>query len=308
MRHAFLKLANGRHIRRGFLAAVCVLVLSVLMARMAGAQPDPHTDARLQLAVHLEIGETTLEAVTKALSEQTGMQVEAAVYLRPRKLILQLAGVSITTALDTLAELYDWRWIMPSPGHVLLTRKRVQLPPNVAAVAPAIQAALPVDIRRFFGIGVPIDQIPVDQHPAAFANRTKFSEPWEYGETLKARMMDRLKGRSQRELQLLSPSPGSPLLPEQGKYEGAKLYYPQWTVRQRDAMMIWMLINVTESNSSDVLLGTLPPFVLDINAAHLEVQGTYLFVRSRILFDGGKLEHSESFGVQMPKDEPLSIP
>ncbi len=72
--------------------------------------------------------------------------------------------------------------------------------------------------------------------------------------------------------------------------------------------MLWMLLEVMESNNSHVLLRTLPPFVQDINTAHLEIQGIYLYVRSRILFDGGKLEHSEAFGVPVPADAPLTPP
>ena len=120
---------------------------------------------QLQTRVHCQTGTVTLQKVMQFLSEQTHLTIEAAVFLADRRLNVNVPDMSAEEVLDTLAELYDWRWFAPTPGHILLTRKRPVIPEKVADVPAAIQSVLPMDFRVYTGIDVPLDKLPAYANP-----------------------------------------------------------------------------------------------------------------------------------------------
>lgn len=69
------------------------------------------------------------------------------------------------TALDTLAELNDWRWFSPDKDSVMLTRKRVRIPQTLADLPTCLISALPNDYRTFLGIGVAMKDLPENVIP-----------------------------------------------------------------------------------------------------------------------------------------------
>jgi hypothetical protein len=132
-------------------------VLSVLLAWCLPVEAEAAGD-KLAKTVLLRLGTTTLEKVTAALSEQTGLRVEVSDYLRERRLIVQMEGLSARAALDSLAELYEWEWREWKPDHILLMRRDTPLPREVAQIPPAVQSALSREFRRFLGIGMTLEE------------------------------------------------------------------------------------------------------------------------------------------------------
>ena len=114
----------------------------------------------LASSTHLNMGATTLKAVTQALSAQTGLRVQTETYLEERNLVVELKNVTAQNALDSLAELNDWRWFSPEKGVVMLTRKRAPLPQSLSDLPVCMSAALPADYRVFLGVGVPKKDLP----------------------------------------------------------------------------------------------------------------------------------------------------
>ena len=161
---------NVRTDLKGLNRAV-LLGLSLLLTGLHSAAAQTHSvstpemAARISTKVNLSLGLTTLEKVTQSLSAQTGLSIEASTYLRDRKLIIQMKDMSAAAALNSLAELNDWQWMEVKENHLLITRPTINRPQNVPEISRAIQAALPKDFRRYMGIGVPVDDLPLIDNP-----------------------------------------------------------------------------------------------------------------------------------------------
>ena len=94
------------------------------------------------------------------MATQTGLQIQTEPYLETRKLVVELDSLTGQIALDTLAELNDWRWFSPEKGIIRLTRKRVRMPQTLADLSACMIAALPADYRAFLGVGVAKQDLP----------------------------------------------------------------------------------------------------------------------------------------------------
>lgn len=134
----------------GWLVLLCGgSLLAPLAAQNAPGEAD---EAKLDTAVNLRLGETMLPAVMKAISEQTGLQVEAAEYLHERRLTVWMQGVTARAALDALSQLYDWTWYKTDTGRYRLARRTMRAPRRLADVSSYLQAALPRDIRTYLAL------------------------------------------------------------------------------------------------------------------------------------------------------------
>jgi hypothetical protein len=155
-----------------------IATLAVLLSMCAGAGraqvqslEKDETDARLKMHVHLSLGKTTVARATAALSTQTGLTVTAADFLQKRTLIVQLDNVSAGAALAALAELNDWTWYETQPNHILLTRRKLRLPPEPDNITPLMQATMPADLREYIGIARPVEDVrQIIQKPRLFDN------------------------------------------------------------------------------------------------------------------------------------------
>lgn len=126
---------------------------TVPAVKTPAALSDAETAARLKMPIRLQLGAASVQQVMETLSEQTGLVITAAEYLREREVTMQMEGVTARVALDALAQLYDWKWYDLGAGHLRLAHATRQPPRSLAQFAPAFAACLPKDIRTFVFIG-----------------------------------------------------------------------------------------------------------------------------------------------------------
>jgi hypothetical protein len=135
--------------RHATLYAMAVVWVGISLPSFGQPQPPDTDDARLDAPVTLTLGETTLGRVMTQLSSQTGLTLQAADYLRQRRLIVQMEGLTAREALDALAELHDWTWSRVEPGRYLLKRKVARRPGRLEDIPIAMQTGLPRDLRTW---------------------------------------------------------------------------------------------------------------------------------------------------------------
>lgn len=114
----------------------------------------------LQTPIHLHLGTTTMQAAAQALAAQTGLHIQVDNCLQARKLLVEMDNLTAQDALDTLAELGDWRWFRKEDGTIWLARKRVVIPQTIADLPACLRAALPRDYRTFLGVSVELKDLP----------------------------------------------------------------------------------------------------------------------------------------------------
>ncbi len=127
------------------LAALVCLAAAPDRAQAQAAASD--TAAKLNVKVHLSSGAVTLPQIMQALSAQSGLNIEAADYLRERRLVAQMDGLTVRNALDALAELNDWAWHDRGAGHIVITRLAPPGRQEPSNVPLRMRFALPRDVR-----------------------------------------------------------------------------------------------------------------------------------------------------------------
>jgi hypothetical protein len=98
-----------------YLGMGCLLLTAPAAPVRAQEQPIPDYALKLAQTVHLTLGKTTLAAALAALSKQTGIQIDAAEYLKDRVLIVQMESLNGRAALDALTALNDLKWSAIGP-------------------------------------------------------------------------------------------------------------------------------------------------------------------------------------------------
>jgi len=68
-------------------------------------------------------------------------------------MIVQLDKLSARAALDSLAECHDWVWRETEKGVIVVERPHIPVPSSLLDVSGASARAIPLDMRRFIGIG-----------------------------------------------------------------------------------------------------------------------------------------------------------
>ena len=110
------------------------------------------TKRRLEVTrIQLRLGQTTLASALTSLSEQTAIRVEAAEYLRNRRLVLFIGDMPAAAALDMICQANGWVWHESRSGGVILERPHPKNPRGFSQVVTAIRSCLPSDWKRYFG-------------------------------------------------------------------------------------------------------------------------------------------------------------
>jgi len=138
-------------------------IVGILLAMSSASAQTTHTEqaaTKLKTLVHMPSGSLTLGHAVSALSEQTGLTIEADTYLNDRRLIVRLKEMSAADVLNALATLNGYVWRETENEHILLTRLRPSTPRAISEVPAAVRAVIPFDFVRFFGVGVPDDELP----------------------------------------------------------------------------------------------------------------------------------------------------
>ena len=137
----------------GAVLAAALLTLSGASAARAQNVLSPATTEKLHHPIVLQSGSITLEVIAAQLSQQTGLQIEAAPYLSRHRLTLQCEGDSAESVLGTLAELNEWQWQEVDKGRIVISRALGRKPRGVADIPAAVQRSMPLDARRYLHVG-----------------------------------------------------------------------------------------------------------------------------------------------------------
>jgi hypothetical protein len=154
------------------------LVLNALAAPLqAQEKPAPDYAPKLAQAVRLTLGKTTLAEALEALSKQTGIQIDAAEYLKDRVVIVQMDGITGRTALNALTALNDLKWSAIGPNHLVVDRPASGRPESITQVPDLIAKALPKDIRDCLLVGIPHNKGWEFAEVDAFKRKSDFEYP-----------------------------------------------------------------------------------------------------------------------------------
>lgn len=144
-----------------FILLFCALSWAVSMQLPVHGQdlpaPSKGEEAGFARTVRLTPGKTTIARTVAALSEQTGLKIEAADYLRGRTITVLMQDIPARDALTALAELNNLRWRKTDAGRYLLTRRRQPVIRTIDDLAQALQQSLPDDWQRFISTAPPAE-------------------------------------------------------------------------------------------------------------------------------------------------------
>lgn len=137
--------------------ALWVASVALVWAEGSAAQtksiPDDKGDAaKLQEKVTLSLGTVTVGELAARLSQESGLSVLPKPAIRDRRLTVEIAALTTRQVLDSVAELYDWRWYMQEPGHYVIDRRTFRSPKGRAFIPALMQAALPIDFRAYLRV------------------------------------------------------------------------------------------------------------------------------------------------------------
>jgi len=135
---------------KSLFALICALVVLIALSRTVQAQDvrTPAAIAKLQKFIHLTVGSSTLEQIAAQLTQQTGLTIETAPYLRQHQITVQCDGATAQALLETFAELNDWQWQERS-GRIVIERKLGRKPRSILDIPATVQSALAKDVRRY---------------------------------------------------------------------------------------------------------------------------------------------------------------
>jgi hypothetical protein len=255
--------------------ATCLKAQTNSPTKASQTNVDDKTAQRLQTQVHLNLGRTTVQTVIAALSTQTGLPINAEEYLQPRKLIVQLDGITAQGALDTLVELNDWRWFRKEDGQIWLTRHRAVVPQTLVELPAALRANLPKDYRAFFGIGMATKDLPErifiaqdgtqQRQPNLFPVLPQ-QERSERGNLVVTRLNNLSRLKSQQMFAMFQP-----LLAE-----GKTLSWTTLTLQEQadihDTVLLGCLCSLCRSLYVELLDSGLTPYEADMDGAELQLE------------------------------------
>jgi len=254
--------------------------LSCAVALAQGEQQDT-IQAKLAKTVHLEIGVTTVEKLMATLSNQTGLTIKAAEYLRERSLTTRMDNVSARTALEALDALNDWTWSVTPPNQILVSRRRLRLDAGPAAIPRAMQSAIPADMRTYMHIATPTEDMT--KYDNIFDSTLPMTMRAGYNTLMKSVISD------QTDL-LTSLAPAI--------LTGDPIPFGKMTQLQRSQLCIALVFPVLRETDYQLLHGDILPHVADVNNAVLQMHGpTTLLIGSEI--NDGKSTSEIGFGAQI---------
>jgi hypothetical protein len=154
---------GSRVLGLSLLTSIACTVLSACIMAPSHAQGEPEKSIAdvLKKAVRFDAPACTIEDVTKSLSEQTGLKIEAESCLRERRVLVQCTDTPASDLLTSLADLHDWTWEETVAHSILLRRKTARLARSEPELAALIHSAMPKDLRNYIGFGVNPAALPL---------------------------------------------------------------------------------------------------------------------------------------------------
>jgi hypothetical protein len=239
------------------LGASCLLFSLTVLPGRAQEHLVPEYAPKLDQTIHLTLGKTTLSAALAALSQQTGIRIDAAESLKERDLVVQMEGLTGRTALNALTALNDLKWREIGPNHLLVDRPTPKRPEKITEVPGQFVAALPKDVRDFLLIGMPSDKAWEFAEPNAFPKRKDF----EFSQFLDSRA----SGLYREQNRLLEAALPAKLT------MGTKIPFRTMTAAQQSELLTMLFLDAITHMSASLLRDNLAPFQKDVMQASLHL-------------------------------------
>jgi hypothetical protein len=246
------------------------------------------TTVKLQTKVKIHLGPTTVDQVMASLSEQTGLTIEAADYLRQHHLSVEIAGMAASDVLSTLAECNDWIWRESDRGRIILSRPSLKAPESLPEIAVALHRALPKDMRRYLNI----DQVMANPD-FVNADRRVFDRQ-NVGSNAKDTPQLRRNVVTEWTTRLYNS-----LQPKIS--DGKAIRFDNLTSQQRQALIRSLILFALELSNRglghDLLSMKLNPFESDFSTVEIGLKGGTMSIGSSVV--EGNLLHTTSFGAPL---------
>lgn len=279
-----------------FLTAFCSLAV------MAQTLAINQSRDKLKTIVHLRVGQTTVANVMKAISEQIGVKVLPAEYLQDHRLLMQMDQVSASDVLDTLVDLYGWRWFVNEQGNVVLTGQRPRVPQTPAELPIQAQIIIPRDVQKYLRIQDPSIKPVVKQDNtidvSMFADNIKIRSQIErqISDLIQKRLVLLESEFSTRADSLPSASSADKLL---------QLAYTDLTPSMQQGLVKALVLSTLYSaagsaRSFNLLHNNLMPYERDMNSAEIMVKGGIIHIGSSTKSEAGYVHVGFGEGLTSP--------
>jgi hypothetical protein len=285
---------------------VCLfMMLNFVIPGAAQTVTSETVKAALKKPIHLIPNGTaeknTLRTLLASMREQTGLTMEAESFLLDRTVIVTANGQNAGELLNALAELNDWVWNEKADHHILLSRPRYVAPTNLGEVPKAMQRCLPVDMRRYLGIGVAPEDLFLPENSRFHgkeADLLKQSPEQIISESNKNRLSIASQKADDAILQTLSLQ----------HFREGDLSYQEWSKELREQVIQRLVLQALEQEANPVSTGltisALQPFQTDLSKAFISVNGG-IFISSYLPPPPNHPDgiHKTGFGAIIPEDK-----
>jgi hypothetical protein len=260
----------------------CVTTIQTAISAICLALFAPHAAGQivhtakaadlLKKQVTLAPRPTTLRNAVSALSEQTGLKIEAEEYLADRKMSIYSVRESAAAALDAIAELNGYVWRETDDLHIVVTRPSIQYPTRLSDAPAAIRAAMPVDFARYLGIGVTVDNLaPIEDKAQARSLEMRRRRTGIARFEIQARIESKIASLIHKECETLyTPQTARPLM-------GAGIPFSKLTPIQQSALstalLLQPLIGLSSGTAYYLMYNQLTPYQQDPLRAALNIRG-----------------------------------
>lgn len=259
----------------------------------------PATVDKLKQPVHISADKATLETIAAQLSQQTGLRIEAAPYLREHRTTVQFDGDSAVTLIATLAELNGWQWQEERDGRIVISRALGRKPQNIGEVPAAIQRTMAKDLRRYLHIGKEVNAeevkpLAVLPHPESPLTEAYYRTEAEKN-AVRANVNARIASGTAYSVNILTETLKQ-TAPEYKPVKYARL--TNWQRLMLCAKHIFMHLKIlTIPETFEVTYDCLQPYYVDVSK--LEV---YFPARNTIGFDLTTIENGEPIAIGIAGD------
>ncbi len=217
---------------------------------------------KMNIKVHLTLGAATLPQITQALSAQSGLNIEAADYLRERRLVVQIDSLTLRNALDALTELNDWAWSDKGGGHIVISRLTPLIRQEPSTVPLLMRSALPRDVR----VACNLEPLAVQsrKQPASEDAPVDFQAQFH----AEHRAADLAQEARLHVIDSLKPA----------VFNGAPIPFARMKAGEQEDVLVSLLFPAMEATNHDMLRGQTLPWLDNTAGMNLSLNGTTLLV------------------------------
>lgn len=275
-------------------AAIAIMIAETSVPATAQLAVAPKTADLLKKTVAFEAAPRSVAEITRSLSAQTGLTIEAENCLLERTVVIQSERASAFHVLNALAELHDWQWEETEEHKIVIKRPIVRPATSLKEVPLAIKAALPKDLRNYLGFGVPTDSLPPPTEPGqqqVLKSRQTLGPGVVGNKAVQFRITEKARHVKQALMDQLPPDVRS----------GARRKWSQLEKPLQSALLLAMVVgglqDAYRSGGGEAILAQrLYPFQVDPTRIELKFKGSELLIGSTTYNLNEKTRSFDGFG------------